>query len=466
MSSNNNKNGTNSNNQYWLLSLPLKAARTQSSQSETSLSIDRSSSSHSSSSSSLEERKQRAFELLQQCCALNTTTTTTTHANDESSSSNNPNSLSSMISKIQIPQDMKIGTLDSLLSLSDDVQKIVQTVEQTQIKIKRQISEIGEQINKEKELQRTQQQQTRRGGGGFEAEVILNVDGISAHDYLKDFKWDEAKNPAKRQLRETVEKITEHVAKIDDELKVKLSEFVMAKNSLSTITRKMQGSLATRDLGDVVKEEHMIETENLTTLLVTVPKFSQQDWLESYETLAQFVVPRSSKLLKEESDYALFTVTLFRRTVDSFKSAVREKSGQYQVREYDFDKEKIQEKKEEKQSLEDEVTRRRNELYEWCQTSYGEVFSSWIHIVVVRLFVESILRYGLPPAFQAVVVRPKERQEKKLRAALDVTFGNGSSSHWSSSSIAEGGDVGGGGGLGGERGSEDCHPYVSFAVTL
>ena len=182
---------------------------------------------------------------------------------------------------------------------------------------------------------------------------------------------------------------------------MKLGEYVMAKNSLSTVVRKTQGSLATRDLGDLVREEDMIETENLTTLLVTIPKFSTQDWLDSYETLAQFVVPRSSKMLKEESDYALFTVTLFRRTVDSFKNAVREKNGSFQVREYSYNKEKITENKEEKQSLEEEVERRRIELYEWCQTSYGEVVSSWIHVVVVRLFVESILRYGLPPAFQA-----------------------------------------------------------------
>ena len=81
--------------------------------------------------------------------------------------------------------------------------------------------------------------------------------------------------------------------------------------------------------------------------------------------------------------------------------------------EYSYDKDKITENKEEKQSLEEEVERRRNELYEWCQTSYGEVVSSWIHVVVVRLFVESILRYGLPPAFQAVIMRPKRTTREK-----------------------------------------------------
>ena len=31
----------------------------------------------------------------------------------------------------------------------------------------------------------------------------------------------------------------------------------------------------------------------------------------------------------------------------------------------------------------------------------GEVFSAWVHICAIRLFVESILRYGLPPSFLA-----------------------------------------------------------------
>jgi V-ATPase subunit C len=40
-------------------------------------------------------------------------------------------------------------------------------------------------------------------------------------------------------------------------------------------------------------------------------------------------VPRSSKLLSEDSEYALVTVVLFKRVVDDFKSACRTKG--YQV---------------------------------------------------------------------------------------------------------------------------------------
>ena len=418
---------------YWVVSLPLSEGD------------------QSRNGQTIQERKDIAFQRLE--------AKTRGKENGELCESENR--------KLFVPE-LKIGTLDSLLALSDDLQKINGQIENVTQKIKRQIQEIGEHIAKESIRQRRDDnnENNNNSNEAFAPQVILTVDGVPTEQYLAEFKWDEAKNPAKRQLRETVEKITENVAKIDDELKMKLGEYVMAKNSLSTVVRKTQGSLATRDLGDLVREEDMIETENLTTLLVTIPKFSTQDWLDSYETLAQFVVPRSSKMLKEESDYALFTVTLFRRTVDSFKNAVREKNGSFQVREYSYNKEKITENKEEKQSLEEEVERQRIELYEWCQTSYGEVVSSWIHVVVVRLFVESILRYGLPPAFQAVIMRPKERQEKKLRSVMNAAFGNGSSSHWSATESGGGSGGGDAGGFGGERGGDDCFPYVSFTVTL
>ena len=49
-------------------------------------------------------------------------------------------------------------------------------------------------------------------------------------------------------------------------------------------------SLAVRDLSDLVKPEDIITSENLTTLLAIVPKYSQKDWLFGYETLTNYVV--------------------------------------------------------------------------------------------------------------------------------------------------------------------------------
>ena len=48
-----------------------------------------------------------------------------------------------------------------------------------------------------------------------------------------------------------------------------------------------------------------------------------------------------------------------------------------------------------------------------------------MHIFSVRLFVESILRYGLPPQFLAAVMKPVEKLEVKLRNQLASAFGDG-----------------------------------------
>jgi hypothetical protein len=54
-----------------------------------------------------------------------------------------------------------------------------------------------------------------------------------------------------------------------------------------------------------------------------------------------------------------------------------------------------------------------------------QAFSCALHLAVIRLFVESILRYGLPPQFQAAVIKPLPKMEARLRAALATNFGTG-----------------------------------------
>lgn len=49
-------------------------------------------------------------------------------------------------------------------------------------------------------------------------------------------------------------------------------------------------SLAVRDISNLVKPEDIIQSENLMTILAIVPKYSQKDWLSSYETLSSYVV--------------------------------------------------------------------------------------------------------------------------------------------------------------------------------
>ena len=48
------------------------------------------------------------------------------------------------------------------------------------------------------------------------------------------------------------------------------------------------------------------------------------DWYSKYETLCAMIVPRSTELITQDQDYALFTVTLFQKTEDTFRHKCRE----------------------------------------------------------------------------------------------------------------------------------------------
>ncbi len=70
-----------------------------------------------------------------------------------------------------------------------------------------------------------------------------------------------------------------------------------------------------------------------------------------------------------------------------------------------------------------EVDNMRSGLTRWCKTHYGEAFVAWMHIKVIRVFVESVLRYGLPVDFTAVLYKVAPGKETQLTEALDKTFG-------------------------------------------
>ncbi|KAF6998067.1 hypothetical protein CFC21_014226 [Triticum aestivum] len=293
--------------------------------------------------------------------------------------------------------DLRPGTLDSLLALSDDLVKSNIFIEGVSHKIRRQIEDLER-------------------AGGVEPGT-LTVDGVPVDSYLTRFVWDEGKYPVNAPLKETVASIQSQVAKIEDDMKVRVAEYGNVKSQLGTINRKQTGSLAVRDLSNLIKPEDMVTSEHLVTLLSIVPKYSQKDWLSSYESLDTFV-----------------------------------------IRDFEYSPEAQESRKQELEKLLQDQEVMRTSLLQWCYASYSEVFSSWMHFSAVRVFVESILRYGLPARFLSVVLAPSTKSEKKVRNILEGLCGNANSSYWRSED-----DVGMAAGLGGET---ESHPYVSFTINF
>merc|ERR1712054_414944 len=53
-----------------------------------------------------------------------------------------------------------------------------------------------------------------------------------------------------------------------------------------------------------------------------------------------------------------------------------------------------------------------------CITAYKVGYGNWMHLKAIRMFVESVLRYGLPPNFQVMIVRPNKGKADKCKKEL------------------------------------------------
>ena len=156
--------------------------------------------------------------------------------------------------------------------------------------------------------------------------------------------------------------------------------------------------------------------------------------MKSYEKIIDCIVPRSSKLVYEDGDYGLFNVTMFRKVVDEFKTVARE--AKFFVREFEYDTSTKDEQDRRTTELKADVQKKYNALVRWCTTMVGESFIAWIHTKALRLFVESVLRYGLPVNFVAVVIEPSKSGLKKLRSILASTY-----AHLDSAGGGDDGDI-------------------------
>uniref|UniRef100_A0A1A7YWW0 V-type proton ATPase subunit C n=1 Tax=Iconisemion striatum TaxID=60296 RepID=A0A1A7YWW0_9TELE len=303
--------------------------------------------------------------------------------------------------KFGIP-DLKVGTLDVLVGLSDELAKLDSFVEGVVKKVAQYMADVLEDSRDK-------------------VQENLLANGVDLVTYITRFQWDMAKYPIKQSLKNISEIISKQVTQIDNDLKGRASAYNNLKGNLQNLERKNAGSLLTRSLADIVKrDDFVLDSEYLITMLVVVPKTNYTDWQKTYETLAEMVVPRSSHLLFEDHDSGLFSVTLFRKAIDDFKHKARE--SKFTVREFQYNEEEMKADKEEMTRLSTDKKKQFGPLVRWLKVNFSEAFIAWIHIKALRVFVESVLRYGLPVNFQAMLLQPNKKTMKKLREVLNDLY--------------------------------------------
>jgi len=246
------------------------------------------------------------------------------------------------------------------------------------------------------------------------------------------------------------------VSKIDEEARNKTTQYNDSKTQMANLSTKDGANLLARDLvdvltPDVIKDGDYINTEHLTTVVVILPRGTEKEFLNVYESMSENIIPRSAMKFKDLDDKdgnSVWRVVMFKSCMEDFKKACREK--RLAPRDFEYSEDAHKKLVSDREKVQDAATRQLSNVKGLYQAAWSDVMVAWVHIKAMRIFVESVLRFGMPPSFAAFTI--ETRGGAPARKALAQILGT---KEVGSHNAEEGmGDDG-----------EEHFPYVSFSFT-
>jgi V-type H+-transporting ATPase subunit C len=158
------------------------------------------------------------------------------------------------------------------------------------------------------------------------------------------------------------------------------------------------------------------DSEYIESHLVAVPNIAKKDFQRNYETLTDLVVPRSAEELSHDDEFTLFAVVTFKKTSAEFLQKCREQK--WTPRQYKHIEGGVEAERQELDRVERETNKLWGEAIRMAGTGWSQGIQIWLHLLTLRVFVEAVLRYGLPLEYVSAVIQvcSSKRHEVKLRA--------------------------------------------------
>lgn len=287
------------------------------------------------------------------------------------------------VNEFKLPE-FQIGTLDSLVQQSDELSKLDQQLSASVSKVVDVLTTVNESSS---------------------SSSLKYVNNKPVLDYIESFQWNTSKFRLDKPISQLVQVISNEALTLDNDVRSSYLQYQTAKSNFLAADRKKNGDLSIKSLHEIVKpEQFVLDSEHLTTILIAVPNSLVGDFESSYETLTSFVIPRSASVIAKDAEYTLFTVTLFKKYQQEFINGSREHKWHPRT-DFVYSEETLNNLRKEFDLTKATESKSKNDLIRLAKTAYSEIFSAWFHIKSIRIYVESVLRYGLPPQFDAFLIR-------------------------------------------------------------
>ncbi|KAH8156917.1 hypothetical protein CIB48_g11330 [Xylaria polymorpha] len=335
------------------------------------------------------------------------------------------------VAPFSIP-NFKIGTLDALVQQADDLVKLDSACQALVAKVGDSLRTLYDGDEQKADEQKNRPTSTFALSSGIRSVTGQIYQSANLSAAYKRYCWpsiessDPALSPRTYAMLTGLETDGDPVCQqdlvtADNDVKGKLNQYNQVKTNFTALQRKQTGNLATKSLTPIVDPKFLVQdSEYLETHLIAVPTNLRKDFIKSYETLTERVVPRSAEEITHDDEFILYAVTTFKRNGAEFQQKCREQK--WTPRQYKHVEGGKEEERRELERVTREEKKVRGEALRMVHTGWSESVMIWVHVMALRVFVESVLRYGLPLDFVSALVQTNSKLIKKVKTALDTAY--------------------------------------------
>lgn len=191
--------------------------------------------------------------------------------------------------KFSLPR-FKVGSIDALMSLSDELVKLDTSLGQVTKKIERCFTD---NLKAEPTMPNAGTEGEAKRKHNVPVELRID-DKLTSGQYVAQFKWNKGLYEANLPLQKLKDKIQDETSQVDEDLRQLSTEYNDVKNTLNAMEKMELGSLMVKPLSKYVKKNDadpslsdIVETDRFTTLLLVIPKSRQEEFMNSYESMEE-----------------------------------------------------------------------------------------------------------------------------------------------------------------------------------
>merc|ERR1712137_737803 len=279
---------------------------------------------------------------------------------------------------------------------------------------------------------------------------------------MGNWTWDEGKYPLSRNISDNVTLLMTAVTRLDEEARNKTAQYNEFKTTRGNLTKKEGVNLTNRDLIDVLtpsvvknngtQDDDFIVSDHFATIPVILSRGADKEFLESYETVTENIVPGSARQFQGVDDKdgnTIWRVVMFKSAVEAFKKQCRERK--WVVRDFEYSEEAYKKLMAQREQVDEQVKRQHDLVRNLYAAAWSDSLIALVHLKAMRVFVESVLRFGMPINFVSFILSPKAGVGAPARKALADILGKADTGAARMAASQEDGD--------------EVYPYVSLSFT-